>query len=266
MEYFDFHTHAFTDSLAERAMLGLSATSSIRPATDGTVSGLKNIMKKNGIRKAMILPIATKPSQQTVINNWASEIMDENIYCCGTVHPDSENAVEEVERIKSLGLYGLKFHSEYQHFRPDEEKMFPIYKKASELGLFIVFHGGWDPFGTDDVLATPERFARVAEKNPNLKIITAHMGGLKMFDKAEDYLAGKYENVYLDTGVAARYISDEQFYRIIKKHGAEKILYGSDCPWDNPENEINLIERIPLSKEEKELIFHINAEKLTGLI
>ena len=69
MKYFDFHTHAFTDKLAERAMAGLADTSGIVPATDGTLSGLKRLMEKRGVDRAMLLPIATKPSQQTDINN-----------------------------------------------------------------------------------------------------------------------------------------------------------------------------------------------------
>lgn len=265
MEYFDFHTHAFVDKLAERAMASLAGTSGIIPATDGTLSGLKKVMDEYRIASAMILPIATKPSQQTAINNWAAGIMGGGIYCCGTVHPDAEDAVAEVERIKSLGLCGLKFHSEYQHFRPDEERMMPIYRKAAELDMFVVFHGGWDPFGTEDVLAAPECFAALAEKMPELKIIAAHLGGMNRFDEVEDCLAGRFENVWLDTGVVAGYVSDEQAYRIIKKQGADRVLFGSDCPWDAPENEIALIDRLLLTEKEKEKIFHKNAEKLVGL-
>ena len=262
MEYFDFHTHAFVDSLAERAVGALADTSGIAPATDGTLAGLKRVMAKNGIGRAMLLPVATKPSQQTTINNWAAEIMDDQIFCCGTVHPDAEDAVSEVERIASLGLWGLKFHSEYQHFRPDEERMIPVYRKAAELGLFVVFHGGWDPFGTEDVLATPQSFARLAERLPELTIVAAHLGGMRLFDDVEDCLAGKFGNLYLDTGVVADFISDEQLWRIISAQGADKVLFGSDCPWDHPEKEIAMLRRLPLTEEEQELIVHKNAEKL----
>ena len=263
MRYFDFHTHAFVDSLAERALSGLSETSGIAPSTDGTLSGLKRLMADNGIEGAMVLPIATKPSQQTNINNWAAEINCGGIYCCGTVHPDAEDAVEEVERISSLGLYGLKFHSEYQFFRPDEERMYPIYRKAAELGLMVVFHGGWDPYCKgEEILATPRSFANLAEKFPELTVVAAHMGGMKLFDEVEDCLAGKFGNVYFDTGVVSEHISDEQMYRIIAAHGADKVLFGSDVPWDEPYKEIAMIDRLPLTDAEKELIFFKNAEEL----
>jgi predicted TIM-barrel fold metal-dependent hydrolase len=44
--------------------------------------------------------------------------------------------------------------------------------------------------------------------------------------------------------------------------GADKVLFGSDCPWDDPANEIAMINRLPLTDEEKELIFYRNAERL----
>ncbi len=262
MEYFDFHTHAFVDFLAERALSGLEDTSGIKPATDGTLSGLKKKMQQTGISRAMLLPVATKPSQQHNINNWAAEIMDGSIFCCGSIHPDAEDKFEELERIHSLGLYGIKFHSEYQHFCPDEERMIPLYKRAAELGMFVVFHGGWDPFGEGEVRAEPKRIAKAAEKCPELTIIAAHMGGLRRFDEAEDWLAGRYENLYMDTGVVYHYITDEQAFRIIRKQGADKILFGSDCPWDDPANEIALLNRLPLSDPERSAVFHGNAEKL----
>ena len=79
MRYFDFHTHAFTDALAGRALSSLADTSGKIPATDGTVNGLRKIMQKNGIDEFLLLPVATKPSQQISINNWASGIMGNGI-------------------------------------------------------------------------------------------------------------------------------------------------------------------------------------------
>lgn len=265
MKYFDFHTHAFTDKLAERAMAGLADTSGIIPATDGTLSGLKRLMEKRGVDRAMLLPIATKPSQQTDINNWAKSVMGDGIFAFGSVHPEAEDKIEEAERISSLGLFGIKFHPEYQFFAPDDEKMFPLYEKMSELGLIAVFHGGWDPYGSGEIKATPERFAAIASAFPKLKIVAAHMGGIALWDDVERFTAGKYRNLWFDTGVVAKYISDEQMLRIIRLQGADRILFGSDCPWDDPENEIALINRLPLTDEEKELIFFRNAEELLGI-
>ncbi|MBQ8296303.1 MAG: amidohydrolase [Ruminococcus sp.] len=265
MNIFDFHTHAFVDSLAERAVSALEKTSGIAPYTDGTVSGLREAMHKNGISGALLLPVATKPSQQNTINNWAAEIMGKGLYCCGTIHPDAEDAIEEIERIKSLGLCGVKFHSEYQNFHPDEDRMFPLYRKIAETGMFAVFHGGWDPLSKDYVRGTPERFAKAAEAVPELTSVIAHLGGMNLWDDVEKYLAGKFDNLYFDVSVIAGYIDPQQLLRIIRKHGAERILFGTDCPWSAPESEICMIEELPLTAGEKELIFAGNAERLLKL-
>lgn len=267
MKYFDFHTHAFTDSLAERALSALVDTSGKIPETDGTLGGLKKAMAENGIGEFMVLPVATKPSQQTTINNWASEITGGGVYSCGTVHPDSDNAPDEIDRIKSLGLCGVKFHPEYQDFLPDEERMFPIYQRIAENGLFAVFHGGYDPFGSpDNIKCTPQRMATVIEKFPSLTFVLAHLGGIYVWDDTEKYLAGRFDNLYLDVSVIASFNIDEnQLLRIVKKHGADKILFGSDCPWDNPSAEIDMINRLPISDSDKEKIFYKNAHGLLDI-
>ena len=191
--------------------------------------------------------------------------MGGGIYCCGTVHPDAEDAIEEVERIKELGLYGVKFHSEYQFFCPDEERMFPIYEKIAELGLIAVFHGGWDPYSGDVIRATPKSFAAVAETFPCLGIVAAHLGGMNLWEDVERYTAGKFDNLWFDVGVISRYISDEQLLRIIRMQGADRVLFGSDCPWDEPANEIAMIDRLELTEAERKKIFYGNAEKLLGI-
>ncbi|MBE6862324.1 MAG: amidohydrolase [Ruminococcus sp.] len=262
MKYIDFHTHAFVDSLAERAVGRLAETSDIKPFTDGTVRDLKRALADCGIDGGLILPVATKPSQQRTINDWAASCMDGTVFSFGTVHPDAEDIFEELEHIKSLGMKGVKFHPEYQLFHPDEERMMPVYRKTAELGLCAVFHGGWDPLSPDYIRGTPERFARTAEAVPELTFIVAHLGGMNLWDDVEKYLAGKFTNVYFDTAVIAGHISDEQLLRIIRTHGAERILFGSDCPWDNPVNEIEMLNRLPLTEDEREMIFYRNAEKL----
>lgn len=264
MKIFDFHVHAFTDSLAERAVTKLADTSDIKPYTDGTIGGLRSAMAECGICGGLLLPVATKPAQQTNINNWAAEVQRDGLFSCGSVHPDAEDALDEIDRIKSLGLHGVKFHSEYQIFFPDEEKMFPIYERIAGNGLFAVFHGGWDPLSPDFVHGTPERFAKAAQNVPQLTFVVAHLGGMNLWNDAEEHLAGRFDNVYLDVSVIAGHVDSAQLLRIIRKQGADKVLFGSDCPWDDPKNEIAMINELPLTDKEKELIFFKNAERLLG--
>lgn len=149
---------------------------------------------------------------------------------------------------------------------PMKKECFPYTEKIAEAGLIAVFHGGWDPFGDSDIRCTPERMARAIEKVPELNFVVAHLGGINVWDDVEKYLAGKFNNLWLDVSVIASFNIDEnQLARIISTHGTDKILFGSDCPWDNPANEINMINRLSLSNEDKEKIFFKNAHKLLGI-
>ena len=142
----DFHTHAFPEVISKKAIDKLAYLSGgLAPQTVGTVSSLKQEMKKDGVDISVVLSIATNPNQQINVNNFAKKINDEkHIFAFGSVHPDAENVFEELERIKDMGLKGVKFHPEYQNFYVDDEKMKPIYKKISSLGLITVFHSGYD--------------------------------------------------------------------------------------------------------------------------
>lgn len=264
--YIDFHTHAFSDKIVEKAMAALTATSDFVPCTDGSLGGLVSKMKETGIDGAVLLPIATKPSQHEVINTWAAEVNNKNgIYSFGSVHPDGEDALEWLDKIREMGLYGIKLHPDYQNFVADDKKAFPIYKKCSEMSMPVLFHAGFDPLSPDFIHGSPESLKNVHEAFPALTMICAHMGGMYRWEQVERLLAGRPGNIYFDLGVTAGEIGEKMLMRIIKKHGADRILLGSDCPWDDPANEIEMVKRLPLSDEEKDLIFYKNAQRLLGI-
>lgn len=52
--------------------------------------------------------------------------------------------LDELDRIKALGLKGVKLHPDYQRFLVDDPRCIPIYEKISRLGLITVFHTGLD--------------------------------------------------------------------------------------------------------------------------
>ena len=141
--------------------------------------------------------------------------------------------------------------------------MFPIYEKCAELKLPVIFHAGFDVLSPDCIHCTPQMSAEVLGKFPDLTVILAHLGGNELWDDVEKYLVGK--NVYFDTAFIDGHISDEQLLRIIRSHGADKILLASDCPWHTPALEIRFVESLDLSEEEKELIYYKNAGRLLGL-
>ena len=161
------------------------------------------------------------------------------------------------------GYKGIKLHPEYQNFEVGDEKMFPLYEYALDKGLIILFHAGYDPIGTAPYRSNPAAFRKVVRAMGGGVIVAAHFGGQSQWDDVEKYLVG--ENIYLDTSMGTEYYSEEQFLRIVRAHGADKVLFASDSPWSDAGKEIANIEAMPLSAEEKEAVFAGNAKKLLGI-
>ncbi len=260
----DFHTHCFPDHLAEKAVSRLSQVGGgLMPYTDGTLPGLRQRMAEDGIDVAVVLNIATKPQQQLNVNNFAAGINNEkDIFAFGSVHPDAEDALEELERIKALGLKGVKFHPEYQQFAVDDPKMLPLYRKISELGLITVFHAGVDygfppPYG-----CMPESLASVLDcfETP---VVAAHWGGLQYSEDVIRHLCGK--NVYIDTSFGYGRLTKYHAEQIIEKHGTDKLLFATDMPWHTASLEMRLLGTLGLTEEQQTQIYSGNAKKLLGM-
>ena len=257
----DFHTHCFPDALAPRAISSLAYSSALVPYTDGTVAGLRASMKENSITTSVVLNIATNAHQQAKVNDFAASINNQkDIFAFGSVFPFSKDALDELERIKSLGLKGIKLHPDYQGFSVDDERLKPLYKKISSLGLITVFHSGVDlgfcaPYGN-----TPEKLIKALSwfSSP---VVAAHWGGPGYSKEVTEILCGA-ENLYFDVSFGFSIIPKCYASKIVEKHGTDKLLFGTDSPWHTAQMELSLLNTLELSQDEKDNIFYKNASRL----
>lgn len=259
----DFHVHCFGDEIARKAIATLSERGKIPPRTDGTLSGIRRSMKKAGIGKSVIMSIATKPRQVVKINRWAVSIPSKDIIPFGTIHPGFENWENELEIIHCAGLKGIKLHPDYQGFYVDDPEVIPIYEKAAELGLVIIFHAGLDIGLPPPYHCTPERMRNVVRAVPGAKLVAAHMGGYNYWDEVEHCLAG--ENLYFDTSYSLHKMSRSQFMRVAAKHGFDKLLFGTDSPWGDQSEEVKRLIGVKLPEDVIDAILSGNAARLLGL-
>lgn len=260
----DFHTHAFPEKIAANAVAKLSFTSGgMKPQTDGTIASLKEEMKKDGVDISVVQCIATSPKQQTNVNNFAVEISkDPAIVGFGSVHPDAPDALDELERIKAAGLKGVKFHPEYQSFCVDDERMKPIYKKVSQLGLVSLFHAGQDYGYPPPYRCMPDAMRR-ALKWFDSPVIAAHWGAAGFGIEVMDKLCG--ENIYFDLSFGYCAMSKCIAQAIVDKHGTDRLVFASDMPWHRPKWEMRLIDTLDLSESDRDKIFYKNAQHLLKL-
>ena len=264
MKIIDFHVHAFSDAIAKRAITTLVDHAGIPHYTDGTIKDTRRFLTEQGIDYGVLLPIATKPSQQSKLNTWAVEQVGGNLLSFGTVHPDAEDVADELHRIKSLGLKGVKLHPDYQDVFLFEEKMNIVYRLCEALELPVIIHMGQDPVSPKVRHAMPYHLIAMNESYPRLKIIGAHLGGMYAWDEVLHYLCGR-KNIWFDTSYLTGEIDAEIMTAIIKKHGADKILFASDCPWHTPQMERELLESLPLSSADMEQIYWKNAAELLNI-
>ncbi len=260
----DFHAHAFPDNLAPNIIPRLAKKAGgIATYTNGGITDTAAKMQGWGVDRFVLLNIATNVKQQTNVNNFAIAQNTDNVISFGSVHPDSPGALDELERIAGAGLLGVKFHPEYQDFRIDDKKVYPLYEKCRSLGLVMVFHAGSDLGFSRPPAAPPAAVGKVLRAFPDAKMVMAHLGGCLLWDEVESHVAGCAG--YIDTSFTFGRISAEQATRIIKKHGADRVLFGSDCPWESPADTFAFIDSLKLTDDEKDKIFSKNALELLGI-
>lgn len=261
----DFHTHAFPDALAPKAMAVLTGNLRVElhPVRDGRLGSLIEFMDKWNIDKSVIAPIVTKPTQIKSLNEWAAGCASERIVPLGSIFPTSSTYREDIDFVCSLGLKGIKLHAEYQDFVPDTPHMLKVYDYAFSKGLIILQHAGADYGMPEPYKSNPEKFAHIADEMKGGVMVAAHLGGYMQWQDVYDKLCGK--NIYFDTSMGFEYYGNDMFLRIVQKHGADKILFGSDSPWSHAGHEVERLRNCGLDSDSIEKITHKNAVRILGL-
>ena len=245
----DFHTHIFPDALAARAIGGLELLAS---------------MKRAGVDYSLNLPIASRPKQVESINSFAISVNGrDGLFSLGGIHPLYENYREELKRIRAAGLIGVKLHPDFQGLFIDDEPMVELMEACRDLGLLVLVHGGMDVSFPHCHHCTPERIARILPRLEGLTLVLAHLGGYNYLDDVERLLVGK--DLYLDTSFTLGRFGREQILRIIRNHRPDRLLFGTDSPWDDQQSAVSAVKDLPIDASLKDKILYENAAGLLKL-
>jgi predicted TIM-barrel fold metal-dependent hydrolase len=208
-----------------------------------------------------------------------------------------EEAADELERcVKELGFKGWNTHSNYAGAYLDEDRFLPILQRAEKLNVPIYLHptvpaipqlkgygfplaGAPFGFGLETALCMMRLiYSGVFDRFPDLTIILGHLGeGLpfirnridwayvRPFDPAARPTLSKKPSEYLKDNVfvttSGNYYQPA-FMCTYEALGIDKILLGTDYPYEDPEECIQFLEGLPLSQEDKDKIYSINAGEL----
>ncbi len=181
-------------------------------------------------------------------------------------------AVDEARRAREvLGLRGLKLHPGLQKFAANDERFYPLWETAAELGLVCLFHSGTMatgaglPGGAGYKLryVNPMLVDDVAADFPSLQIILAHPGWPW---QAEQLAIARHKaNVYLDlSGWSPKYFPPE-LVQHVSSVLQDKALFGSDWPFMTPERWLADFAALPIKDAVRSKILRDNARRLLGV-
>ncbi|MEW6173418.1 MAG: amidohydrolase family protein [Bacillota bacterium] len=257
----DFHVHFFPEGIAAKVVGFLAAHYGIPVNYRGVKEEYLELAREAGVQTAVFSTAATRPDQVNTANDWALANRDNGLIPFGTLHPHSE-VVEidaELARLRAAGIKGIKLHPDFQYFNLDEDRALVLYERLA--GDFVVLlHVGDDETPDKVNYATPEKLARVLDLLPGLTVIAAHMGGYQMWDRAMNALVGR--DVFFDTSSSLDFLPDERFVRMVREHGIDRILMGSDYPFRDPGWEVDRLMNLGLSVDELEAIVYRNGSRL----
>lgn len=242
----DFHAH-----------IGLSKAFQGRKYTSEKVI---EMMDKCGIDMSVLIPTASTPNPEPfkdVVE--AVEKYPGRFIGFVLINPKLNNALDILEEaVTKYGLRGIKIHTTFMAVAADDEQLvYPIVKKAGEIGIPVMIHSGQSPWGT------PWQVGLTALDNPNVTIVMAHMGLDEIvYMDAAIKMAKRAPNLILETaGITA----EDYIARAVNEIGPERVVYGSDLLSHNPMVEMEKVKRANISEDAKRLILGDNAKRLFNI-
>jgi len=278
----DSHVHLFSPKVIENVSQKTGLVERLHLRVEGAEERiipdkLKQTMHQAHIDTCLLLPTAGKDGiAKTNDRYWKITQKTTGVLTAGTLHPGYPDNPAAIERFKERGIKGIKFSSFSQGFALDAPGTIDLFNllhrenRHQNHGFFVVldtFYEAHRFFGTSpQYTTTPERLGRLVKQFPGIPFIAAHMGGLTApFEDICNYLPPS-SNLFLDTSNAAHTLSKQEFIHLLKSHGAENIIFGTDWPWFDPAAEMALIstylEEAGFSMMDKDAVFGGNIARL----
>ncbi|GAA5080914.1 hypothetical protein HNP84_001962 [Thermocatellispora tengchongensis] len=248
---FDAHTHVWPDRIAAAALAG-NPVPGLSARGDGTVAGLTRQMAASGVAMSCCLGIANEARHVEKVNAFVAGLRSPRHFPVGTVHVDLP-AAENLDILRRHGITAVKLHPLFQRISLRDRRLWDILEAFGE-DIAVITHVGEGGDAYANSLSSPAMIADIARAFPALRLIACHFGGYKILDEAEEALRGV--DVVLETSwpPSLARLRPERVRRLIRRHGAERVVFGSDWPMTDPAEEIAAIHALGLSDEETGLV------------
>lgn len=281
----DNHVHLFSRKVVQNVSRKTGMVKRLHLQTEGAqertgVESLLQKMQEANVDTCLLLPTAAAEGvSRANERSWETVKETPGLLTAGTLHPQYPDNRSEIETFEQRYIYGIKMCSFSQGFALNAPGTLALFDLIGEQNrhrdrpFFVVldtFYEAHTYFGTNpEYTTTPERLGNLVRQFPGVLFIAAHMGGLRApFEEICTYLPPS-QNLFLDTSNAAHTLSKNEFIHLLKTHGAEHIIFGTDWPWFDPVSEIPLItgflDKAGYSPKEKEAVLGGNMARLLGI-
>lgn len=191
---------------------------------------------------------------------------DPELMPVGSVHPyDGDAALAELDRLAGLGVRMIKLHPHTQKFDAADPRVLEVCRRAGERGIVVLFDNA------NIVPGDNQKLFDLAIAAPDTRFVFTHMGGLDFrfwnllpLARTAEGLLG--DNIHFDISAIVTLVAgsplEEEFVWTMRNVGIDNILIGSDFPQFTLKQNVDALDRLDLTEEEKAKILHGNAQRL----
>jgi len=258
----DAHCHVWPDHIAAEVLA--SRPSNLDAVHDGTIAGLLRTMDAAGIDHAMCLGVAAVARTVERTNEFIGAVDRERFILFGTVHPELPIEVN-LKSLRDNGIRGVKLHPLFQDLSLADPRVIELLRGLAADGVTVITHAGAGGSGAANDRGTPTALRAALDAVPELRLIACHFGGYHQLDAAEELIVGS--RAYLETSWPPRLgdLDKERVRSLIRRHGADRVVFGSDWPMADPAAEIASVQALGLHDHEVDAILGNTLAAILGL-
>jgi predicted TIM-barrel fold metal-dependent hydrolase len=256
----DAHCHVWPDAIAAQVLGARPAN--LDPVHDGTLAGLRRTMDAAGIDHAMCLAVAGVARTVHRTNEFIGSVDRTRFTPFGTVHPELSPEAN-LASLRDNGIRGVKLHPLFQDLSLADPRVIDVLAALAQEGITVITHAGAGGNAEANDRGSPAALRKALDAVPDLTLIACHFGGYHQLDEAEELIVGS--RAYLETSWPPRMgdLDKERVRNLIRRHGADRVVFGSDWPMADPAAEIAAVRALGLTDEEVGAIF---GNTLAGII
>lgn len=223
-------------------------------------------------------------ARQSAYNSWAAAARRKydgrftGLIALNPVLYGSEWTRNEIQARLAEGAAGIKILPMYIGVYPDDPKMAVMWEEANRRELAVLTLAvaevpaeglakiGVGPQYTD--IHHPNRFEEVVKNYPRLKLVLAHLGMGAEQDTIR--LANKYPNVFTDTSLRLHEVgkpggwSLKETAEMFRRIGVDRVLFASNYPFVSQSDYVEVMEKLPLTDDERRQIGFMNFDRVYG--